>query len=128
MLFRSDRIIDEPITFYLSAVDAVKASFELPSGLNIVITQATPYTTSNEEEIDFLSKQRFLGVKRLTDKEFRFFATKQFNKIPTVYNKDIKGPKDIEEYAWTSDSEQRIIAKLKENGYIVYKKKDSKEK
>lgn len=123
-----NRIPNEPVIFYLSAIDAVKATFELPNGKSIVLTQSVQYETSDDEEIEFLSKQRYVGVKRLGDKEFRYFAAKQFENLPTVYNEKIKSASDVEEFSWSSESEQRIIAKLRENGYIVYKKGEGKAK
>ena len=121
-----ERIPNEPIIFYLSASDVVKGTYKLPSGSTIIITQSVPYSTTDDEEIEFLSKERFLGARRISDKEFRFFATKQFKDLPTVYNKNINSAKDVEEFVWTSESEQRIIAKLRENGYIVYKRDKEK--
>lgn len=118
----------EPITFYLCALDAVRASFQLPNGKTIILSQTSDYTTTDKEEQDFFSQQRHVGAKRMDDAKFRTWATLQFSKLPTIFNTLIKEPKDVEEFVWSSESEAEVIKHLKENGYIVYKDKKRAEK
>jgi len=111
----------EPKEFYIAASDVVNYTIKFPSGKIVILNRGDRYKTEDEAEIDFLSQQRYLACKGLDDKEFRVWATLQFDKIPTVYNKQVEKKEDIEEFLWNSDTEQMAINKLKENGYTVYK-------
>ena len=115
--------MDEPIVFYLTSPEVVTYTIKFPSGKIHILKRGDKYTTEDKEEQDFLSKQKYIGAAKLNDTEFRMWATLQFDKIPTVYNKQVENKEDIEEYLWNSDTEQLAINKLKENGYTVYKKK-----
>jgi hypothetical protein len=112
----------EPLTFYLTAPEVTESSFKLPNGKVIILRRGDSYLTEDAEEQNFLSQQKYIGAKKLDDKEFRMWATLQFEKIPTVYNNSIQTEKDAEEFLWTSETEEYAINKLKENGYMVYKR------
>ena len=120
--------MNEPIVFYLASPEIVTYTIKFPSGKIHILKRGDKYTTEDKEEQDFLSKQKYIGAAKLNDKEFRMWATLQFDKIPTVYNKQIETKEDIEEYLWNSDTEQLAINKLKENGYTVYKNTKKKAK
>jgi len=121
--------VTEPLTFYIVSPEVVKYTLKIPdTGKIIILRKGEEYSTEDKHEQDFLSQQKYLGVKRLSDKEFRVWATLQFDKIPTVYNGNISDPKDVEEFVWSSEFENEVIKKLKERGYIAYRanKKGSK--
>jgi hypothetical protein len=115
-------MIKEPLIFYLTAPEVSRYDLSLPNGKRLIFNQSTQYKTEDKEEQDFLSQQKYIGVKRMNDKEFRQWATLQFDSIPTIYNRSIQSKEDIEEHLWTSESEDYAINKLKESGYTVFKR------
>lgn len=115
-------MIVEPKVAYLANPEIVKYDIKFPSGKIITLTPNKTYKTEDADELDFLSKQKGIGLGKMNDKEFRMWATLQFDRIPTVYNDNIKDKKDVEEFVWSSEYENEIVQKLKDNGYIIYKK------
>jgi len=116
--------ITEPLTFYIVSPEVVRYSLKFPdTGKILILHRGDAYTTEDKTEQEFLSQQKYLGVRRFNDKEFRMWATLQFDRIPTVYNALIKDKKDVEEFVWSSEFENEVIKNLKERGYIVYRAK-----
>ncbi|MFA7030414.1 MAG: hypothetical protein WC179_09075 [Candidatus Cloacimonadaceae bacterium] len=120
--------MNEPVTFYMVSPEVMRYSIKFPSGKILLLKKGETYTTEDKEEQDFLTRQKYLAAKKLDDKEFRMWATLQFNKLPTVYNKAISEPKDVEEFVWSSEFENAVVKKLKERGYIAYKSKKGETK
>ena len=111
----------EPVKFYLVAPEIVNYSIKFPSGKIIILKRGDVYQTEDESEVEFLSKQRYIGVSKLNDKEFRLWATMRYKDVPTV-DKKIEDKTSIEAMLWNSESEEFAVNKLKELGYTVYKK------
>ena len=115
----------EPIIFYLAAPEVVQYSVKLPSGKIVLLKRGEDYKTEDAEEIEFLSKQRYFGARKLDDKEFRIWATLRYKNVPTV-DKVIEDKSYVEAMVWNSETEEYAVNKLKENGYTVYKKSKGK--
>lgn len=121
--------IIEPLTFYVTSNAVLKVTIVIPSTKKrIVLSPGKSYETSDKDEIDYLSKQKFIAARKLGDKEFRTWATLQFKDLPTVYNTAIETPKDVEEFVWSSEFENEVISTLKERGYIIYHRKRKEDK
>ena len=115
----------EPIIFYVAAPDILKYSVKFPNGKIFIFHKGDTYETCDAEEIDFLSKQKFIAARKLDDKEFRVWATLRYKDVPTV-EKKITDKTEIEAFLWNSESEEYAVNKLKEHGYLVYKREKRK--
>ena len=109
----------EPKQVIIARYDIVDMSITLPSGKKLSINRGKPYITGDQDELDFLSRQKGLVVTGIDDKSFRTWVTEQV--LPTV-DKDLSDA-DAAEFKWYDEHEEAVVEELKERGYIVYKKK-----
>lgn len=117
----------EPTIFYVARYEIAEISVTLPNDKVIVFKRGTEYSTEDEEEIAFLTGVKGLGARKMEDKEYRGWATAQFEKLPLIDRHDIKSVQDVEEYLWNSSFEKLIVTFLKSKGWIV-KKNEGKPK
>jgi len=112
----------EPMIATLSMMDALSMTITFPNKKVIKLRRGKSYETQIKSEIDFLSKQRGIAVRKFDDKEFRRWFTKAPSKRPFTQSASLT-KEDVEEFNWTDKKEFAIVEKLKERGYIVYPKK-----
>ena len=112
----------EPMKATLSMMDALSMTITFPNKKVIKIRKGKSYETQIKSEIDFLSKQRGIALRKFNDQEFRRWFTKAPSKRPFTQRADLT-KEDTSEFNWTDAKEEAIVTKLKEKGYIVYPKK-----
>lgn len=111
-----------PVTYYNSRYGVIRRSISLPNGKVIVLCSSTPeYTTSDPEEIAFLSGVSFLGSKTASDSEVHAALAKNYDNIPSIHS-PVKSVEEIFEHTPFSVFENIAIERLRENGYTVEKK------
>jgi len=115
--------MQEPCIFYLASGDIAKYNITLPNGKCVSLIRNGKYQTCDPDEIDFLTRQKGLGCKKLDDAEFRVWVTKHYNSLPVVENKDIKTLEDVEEFITRVGMEPLIVQALKLRGYNVFLRK-----
>ena len=106
----------EPIVFFLSRQNVISYQVKLPNGDGVLFTPVKGYTTSDPEEIDFLSQQKAIGARRITDSEYRLWATKKFSELPT-YDNDLISKDEIAEFLLSSPQEVLLKSILESAGY-----------
>ena len=109
--------MNEPLTAYITAYEVMEYTIKFPSGKVIRLTQGGSYTTEDKDELDFLSKQQFVGLKKMNDKEFRIWATKRLAELPSVYNQNVTEEVIRNAISFTQEEEQAYRNAIKE-GYI----------
>ena len=108
--------MDIPKKITLAGFDVVRAKFELPNGKIIVLRRGETYETSDPEELDFFSTQRVVNIRKPEGKELEKYISQQL--LPTVDNLTITAEM-VDEFKWSTEAEERVIAKLIERGYKV---------
>lgn len=103
--------------FFISRFNVSRYAITLPSGKKIVLMGGKSYTTDDPDEIKFLSSQKGLGVRKVEDREYRIWATKKFNELPTCDNKELT-KEDLTEFLLSSPQEKLLKSILESNGYI----------
>jgi len=105
-----------PKKIYLTDQGMVVAKFKLPNEKLINIRRGTTYRTEDQEELNFFSKQKGIGISDIDGKELKRFIAQQT--IPTVDNVVITADM-VDQFKWTTEAEAALIAVLKEKGYAV---------
>jgi len=114
-----------PKIFFISRTDIVNISIALPNGKNLMLTTDSSYQTDDPEEIDFLSQIKGVGCRDLNDKEFKGWATAQFDRLPSI-DKNISSPEEVREFLWHDTEETIAKSSLQANGWMtghIWKKK-----
>lgn len=106
----------EPIIFFLSRENVMSFQVKLPNGNGVLFTPISGYTTSDPEEIEFLSQLKAIGARRITDREYRLWATKKFSELPT-YDNDMISKDEIAEFLLSSPQEVLLKSILESAGY-----------
>ena len=118
-----------PKIFFISRTDIVNISIALPNGKNLMLTTDSSYQTDDPEEIDFLSQIKGVGCRDLNDKEFKGWATAQFDRLPSI-DKNISSPEEVREFLWHDTEETIAKSSLQANGWMtghIWKKEDDVE-
>jgi len=110
-----------PAVFYVAAYDVRRYCVTLPSGKPLVFTPSTEYITSDQEEIEFLSKQKGLGFYRSGDSKERFlrYIAARYDESPTLQNMIGKTREDFELFVLQSTSESTVVDYLRNRGYNI---------
>ena len=113
--------MNEPKKICLSRIEIIEASFKLPNGGSLVLTQKNPfYITDDPDVIDFMSRQKGVCIGDIDDVEYRSYMSRRFSELPSAFRTDVKS-EEAERCRWDTEDEKLAIGKLKELGYIVYK-------
>lgn len=105
----------------ISKIDIKEFHIKFPNGKIIQLdNKNSSYTTSDQEEIDFASRQKGLAIIEVSDKEFRNWVQKEFDKKPHVFRANIDDL-NLDEFNQSSLKEAIYIQRLKDKGYYVNK-------
>jgi len=105
-----------PKRITLAGHDVVRARFELPNGKILSLSRGEVYETSDPKELDYFSKQRVVHIREIKGKDLEKYISQQI--IPSIENLTITAEM-VDEYKWTTEAEEKVIAKLTEQGYII---------
>lgn len=108
-----------PVTVYIAAYDIKRYSLTFPSGKTIILYPDSEYVTSDKEEIEFLSKQKGLGITRPTDSKEKFLrhVAATFAEKPTLENLTKKSEEELSLFMLSNMSEDLVITYLRNRGY-----------
>jgi len=114
-----------PIIFYNSRPEIVRRDITLPSGKQVVLSrESRTYKTDDPEEIEFLSKQAYIGAREVDDKEFIIYLTSRYQDMPNVERVGLT-LEEMEKYLSTTETEKMIVQALRDKGYTVEAKADA---
>lgn len=112
----------------ISLIDGriINASVTLPSGKQLVFnSKVRRYETSDPEEVEFFSKLKGFFVRDIGDKEYIRHLERMYEEIPDITNRELT-VEAAEKSKWYTEDENKLIEKLRELGYIVYKAPEKK--
>ncbi|HNX38413.1 MAG TPA: hypothetical protein PKI15_08650 [Candidatus Cloacimonadota bacterium] len=113
-------IFTEPKKISIASRSIIELIITLPTGVLLKLKPGRPYTTSNAEEIEFMSKQKGVMIQNVSDDEYRRHYTKLFNELPSVCKEDLS-PEEVMAAMWSTLDEKQVIEKLTQLGYTIGK-------
>lgn len=108
-----------PKKVYIGGHEIQRYGITFPSGKSIILTKNAEYITSDQEEIDFLRKQKGLIIEdpSLNKESFMRYIGSVYSEQPTLESICKKSEQDVSKYLISTLDETEVISHLIETNY-----------